>query len=200
MNAPTKSAVFKTRTAVVRSPKPPAIKDEYRAFDDFARLARMLVDRFDDIVVREKADAGDTADMLAAFFGGLEYFERDALYQHKQPHRPNLMNVWTDWQITRRVVSEQVGALLGSFPNAVPHAPKVYTTMLIEEIIAANPSALALESACREIRRSKTFAPAIAEVLALLREHEERWNDQRHWITELDERLQRRALPAGGDR
>ena len=74
--------------------------------------------------------------------------------------------------LRRRVVEEQVALLLGSFPNAVPHNPKVYTGMLVEEIVAAEPSAVALEAACREIRRTKNFLPTPAEMLKILREKE----------------------------
>jgi hypothetical protein len=58
--------------------------------------------------------------------------------------------------------------LIGGFPNASPHAPEVYTRLLVEEIVAANPDAVALEATCREIRRTKTFAPSIPELRNLL--------------------------------
>jgi hypothetical protein len=41
--------------------------------------------------------------------------------------------------------------------------------MLIEEIAAADPSAVALEAACRRLRRNCTFLPSIGEVLKALR-------------------------------
>jgi len=47
------------------------------------------------------------------------------------------------------------------------------------EIAAARPSALTLESACRDIRRTLKFVPTIAEMLKLLRKHRERWEDRR---------------------
>jgi hypothetical protein len=73
--------------------------------------------------------------------------------------------MWTDLEINRRVVVEKVSLLVGSFPNAAPHNPEAYTGMMVEEIIAANPTVSALEATCRELRRTKTFPPSIAEML-----------------------------------
>jgi hypothetical protein len=50
-------------------------------------------------------------------------------------------------------------------------------------------SAIALEAACRELRRTKTFFPPIAEALELLREHEDRWDCKKGWISTLEDRL-----------
>ena len=74
--------------------------------------------------------------------------------------------------LKRRFVKEQVALLLGSFPNAVPHNAEVYSGMLVEEIVAAEPSAVALEATCREIRRTKNFPPTPAEMLKILKEKE----------------------------
>jgi hypothetical protein len=45
------------------------------------------------------------------------------------------------WWLTRRAVAEQVALLVGSYPNALPHSPEVYTRMLVEEILAADTDA-----------------------------------------------------------
>ncbi len=84
----------------------------------------------------------------------------------------------------RAEVAKRIALLLGSFPNtgSVPD-PKVYTRMLIEEVIAAEPCLEAVESACREIRRTSTFVPAIAEFVKLLKKHEDRWADMRHAVS-----------------
>ena len=75
----------------------------------------------------------------------------------------------------RKFVSDQVALLLGSFPNAVPHSPEVYTRMLIEEICNAKPHPCELESACRRIRRTMKFPPSSAEVLEVLEEEGSQW-------------------------
>ncbi len=74
------------------------------------------------------------------------------------------------WRLKRRVISEQVAALIGSFPNCGPHNPQTYAGMLTNEIAAADPDAITLEATCRIVRRTKNFAPTIAEVLEILKE------------------------------
>jgi hypothetical protein len=75
-------------------------------------------------------------------------------------------------------VSEQVSMLIGSFPNANPSSPEMYARILIEEIVAANPSASGLEATCRQIRRTATWLPTVAELLKVLREQMEFWADR----------------------
>jgi hypothetical protein len=194
MNAPVKpkTVALQNSTPIVKSAKLPATrgKREYRDFDDFARLGKTLVERFDDVVVRGNADDGTTLPMIKAFWVETAFFDRDTLYEETKKKRPNHVGCHTDRQITRRVVSEEISLLIGGFPNAGPHSPKVYTRMMIEEIVAANPTAVALEGACREIRRTKTFAPSIPELLEALRQHEERWDNHKGWISALEERLE----------
>jgi hypothetical protein len=59
--------------------------------------------------------------------------------------------------------------------------------MLIEEILAKNPRASELESACRHIRRDEKykFPPAISEVLKVIKEQERRWSPR--WQAGADE-------------
>jgi hypothetical protein len=111
----------------------------------------------------------------------------------------------TDRQIRRQFVGDKIGFLIGSFPNAGPHNPEIYVAMLIEEIVAANPSASALEATCRQIRRTATFVPTLAEVLKILREQETFWEgdgllysmrEKRDWHAELEELMRPKILVA----
>ena len=98
----------------------------------------------------------------AEFVNGWDHvYGREELYEAKGENKY--------WRLHRRVICEQLAALIGSFPNAVPHSPEVYTAALIEEIVAANPGAVQLEAACRWLRRNCTFPPSIAEALKALR-------------------------------
>ena len=166
--------------ALKAAPKLPATsKHQWRDFDDFTHCAEVLVWRYDEKLGGKwwKWCEDSTLAMIAEFNAGLEFFNREDFYQRTKVAKRDLLNRHTHRQLTRRVVSEQVGLLIGSFPNGVPNSPEVYTRMLIEEIFAANPSAVALEATCREIRRTKTFVPAVAEVLKVLKERAEWWKD-----------------------
>jgi hypothetical protein len=84
-----------------------------------------------------------------------------------------------DGVIKKSVVSKRLSILIGSFPNAVPHSAEAYTRMLVEEVAAFDElDAIILESACREIARTCKFAPSISEVLEVLKNHNERWDNR----------------------
>jgi hypothetical protein len=191
-----KSAPVATRKAA----KAPAVNPPraYRDFDDYAKAGRFMVTQVDELMQacygiddEDKIPSQDQFthalyvkkfDASLAYFrefdAAREFFERDELYEETKEAKPNLLNCHTTRQLSRRVVSEQVGLLIGSFPNAAPHSPEVYTRMLIEEIYAANPCASVLEATCREIRRTKTFVPAIAEVMQVLQKNAEEWRER----------------------
>jgi hypothetical protein len=59
---------------------------------------------------------------------------------------------------------------IGAYPNAGPHSPEIYIPRIIEEIVAAEPCAIALEAACRRLVRTCKFPPTVVEVLEALRE------------------------------
>jgi hypothetical protein len=96
---------------------------------------------------------------LAKYEEGWAFYEREEQYGEKYDKAKG-----TEWRLARRIIFEQVASLLGSCAGA-PQVPEVYTPMLIEEIVAANPTAVQLEAACRWVRRNCTFAPSIAEML-----------------------------------
>lgn len=106
---------------------------------------------------------------IAAFDAACEHYNGGALYTCEDENGRR--------KLRRRAVAEQIGLLIGSFPNAVPHNPEAYTGMLIEEVIASGASAVALEATCRIIRRTQKFPPAISEVLEILQEQDTRWSN-----------------------
>jgi hypothetical protein len=183
MTAKPKAAALKVNLPVVKSDtkaKLPAVKAkrEYFEFDAYAEVAQQLAKNGDDTFegdVRNSHD--DLMRLYREFDAGRSFFERDELYRTRKPRRQNLLGCWCEHEITRRVVSEKISLLIGSFPNAGPHNPETYMGMMIEEVIAANPSASALEATCRELRRTKNFAPSIAELLKELRRQAEQWRN-----------------------
>jgi hypothetical protein len=193
--ATAKAMPLKAGVPMVKSPKVPAVKAKvaYRVFDDVEHLADVIVRRF---VGLEKSDpdAAEWMPMLQQFFDAVEYFERDQLYEQTKDLRRRTVgrtehNTYAT-PLSRRVVSEQVSLLIGGFPNTGSvGSPEVYTKMLVEEIIVANPSAMALESVCRQLRRTKTFLPAIAEVLEVLGYRQSFWDDVRMMACRIEDEL-----------
>ncbi len=87
-----------------------------------------------------------------------------------------------------------IACLAGSKADAA-----VYGRMLVIDVGAASPSIGALEAACRKLRRTCTFTPAISEVLTAIAEAEKylsgaRWRLEQlpRLISEADTRLQER--------
>jgi hypothetical protein len=168
-------------------------KGEYHEFDDYAEAARILGERIERLENTEDGKGcwvGDLESTYAEFARGREMFERPELYRERKTRRQNLR------EITRRVVTEKVGLLLASFPNASPGNGEAYLGMMIEEVIAANPRASALEGACRALRRTKNFAPTICEMLKELRAQAEMfdkvlgvWEEELEWAVQERERL-----------
>jgi hypothetical protein len=101
------------------------------------------------------------------------WYDRKELYQIKGKGKRE------KWTLSRRVVSEQIAVLLGSFQNVRPGTPEAFSKMMIEEVYAANPNACVFESACRHLRRTEEdFAPSIAKVLKAIKNECEAWSDR----------------------
>jgi hypothetical protein len=166
--------------SVVSSPPPPA-KPPARAYADFDKWLDLAAElesyghEVREIIARLKSGNDPAAvmegsrllasrprDKLAAqvakVIEGEEFYNRDELYDWD--HEGD-----SDAVLFRRVIAEQVGLLLGSYPNAVPHDPEAFVLMMIEEIARAEPSAIDLERACRSLRRTLKFPPTIPEML-----------------------------------
>jgi hypothetical protein len=139
-----------------------------RLWEEQARLAGLCTDLKDGNYIRIDEHTlwvnwpglkGIVSKRIERFDTGCKHYNRAALYSRRADGSERIL---------RRVVSEQIALLIGAYPNAVPHNPKIYVRLLVEEIVAAAPSAVALESACRIIRRTKKFPPTIEEMLSLL--------------------------------
>jgi hypothetical protein len=188
-----------TKDLVVRSPKlpaerpaspklpakPPAV--QWREFNQFASDAKDLREYYDDLCKQSwsssdelyltpddvECAAEEYDELLGEVRAGFERFERAENYEDDDK-----MGV-----LKHSHVAKRIGVLLGSFPNANPHAPDGYPRMLIEHV-AAIPrlTNVALESACREIVETQKFAPAISEVVTTIRKHIEQWQRRRMMI------------------
>lgn len=70
----------------------------------------------------------------------------------------------------RTLLRSALSVMIDAFPNARPHSPEAYVESLVHEVLVDGYSVAAVAKAASEIRRSKTFAPAIAEVIEACKE------------------------------
>jgi hypothetical protein len=181
--------------AVIKSPRTvPATQEppDYAEFDRFAELGQKLADQWRELgTLSDSIEQQPACCLIAEAEHELErrpYFEKLAVrFQAFESYysRDALRDLTIDedtgekqYQIKASVVSEQMALLIGSFPNAGPHSPEVFTKMLIVDVTANNPHPIVLEAACRLLRRTKNFLTTIAEVLKAIDEEGSRWCDR----------------------
>jgi hypothetical protein len=73
-----------------------------------------------------------------------------------------------DHPATKNDIAVQVMMLIAAYPNNTRADLKIYSATLAEDIGAAAPGRLALDWACRRLRRTCKFTPSIAEVIEAL--------------------------------
>ena len=191
------------KLAVVTTPA--TIKPRYADFDRFAALADQIVRHFDMVceVSLDEPDGLERAEQLAAEWPKVAELlakcaEADAFYDRREYYDNRGTEV-----IARSVVAEKIGALVDGF-EFPPHNTVVFVPLLIEEIIAAQPNALVLESACRQIRRTPKLKriPSIGDILELLQQHREQWGDRwecMRMAADQQQRLEARIRKAKGN-
>jgi hypothetical protein len=81
-----------------------------------------------------------------------------------------------DDEVQRPEIAMMVAKLVGSFPTSNIPDPKVFVRVLIEDVMACNPSFLVLDSACRKLRTEQKFMPSIAEVVAAIEIQDRTWS------------------------
>jgi hypothetical protein len=84
-----------------------------------------------------------------------------------------------DGRVRQSELSKMLALLVGSFPTSNVPEPAVFTRFMLEDVAAVGtfgPSFPAMEGACRELRTTKTFMPAIAEVIEAVKKHEAMWD------------------------
>ena len=106
-----------------------------------------------------------SAKFLVSMFGGDIEADLEALWPNEDICRPS-----------RKHIARRLSLMIGAFPNASPHSPEIYVRQMLSHVAGEHPSAMVLESACREIEASHKFLPAAAEMLTVLREQKEIWD------------------------
>lgn len=129
------------------------------------------------------ANGLEEAERLAAVLGGQDFqskIARAVAYVEARA-RP----------ATGDEVGRQIALLLGSYPNARPSDPAVYSRMLIEDVRAAQPTWAALDSACRHWRQKQKWPPSVAELLDELGRAEGRWRVRADMMRSATETIRR---------
>jgi hypothetical protein len=81
--------------------------------------------------------------------------------------------------LRRSVVSVRLASMIGAFPNANPTDPEVYVGLLLEHVCAEKGiNLLTLDTACRKIVATQKFVPTVSEIIAVLGEQQQKWNDR----------------------
>ena len=90
---------------------------------------------------------------------------------------------------TRVQIAQHLGVLMTCYQNARPS--EVFVKIVIGDVDDMKPTLLALQQACRNLRRTCIFPPTIAEILRALREAEERLSLRLKFIREIPYQLDR---------
>jgi hypothetical protein len=166
----------------------PAVIDEadsYRGFEKFVKMADQLAEIFDELGdVKKLVAGGITEKQLRSAQKTLDGFEDDGWRDRimdceRQLEQFNPDDAFDDdFIILKAQVSKHLAMLIGSFLSGAKNVPNmaVFTGRLLNEVWAAEPSVVVLESACRQLVRSESdFMPGIGKVLAAIKDQDEIW-------------------------
>ena len=139
-----------------RPPPPDVVAEAWRwseAPEKRLKRRRALLEAAEALLLKFSAE--ELAAGVAEYGAGWRWFEFDDNYQGSGDRRT----------VSVGFVTAMVATLIGAFPSGSPSSPAVFTRMMIEELIAAESTASRIECAIRTLIRTRTFLPAIAEVL-----------------------------------
>jgi hypothetical protein len=187
MSAHSKSLALRTRLPAKTSSS--RLPDEYFQLD---LIAAELMEQFDEVIIGRKPACKALLPAVKRFLAAVESFDHAHTEEAQWPRR-DLCNNRKERQIARDFVVAKIADLFEAFGNARPKASALM--FLINDVVGANPSPSALETACKRYRHVNVFAPsAIGELLPLLIEEEERWINHREWIGCLAESLEHKLI------
>jgi hypothetical protein len=134
-----------------------------------------------DYVEQELAKHWSSREDIAEYQQMWDYWEHRELYEKLKKPKYNHKEVLVNEVIKAQRVALQVAGLYADYNLADDEAGQIRATVMVEDIKAARPSAPALESTCREVRRTENyikFPPKVREVRELLAKHEDAWADR----------------------
>jgi hypothetical protein len=87
---------------------------------------------------------------------------------------------YENYNVRKSELSKMLALLVSSFPTSNVQNPEVFTRFMLEDVAGLEPHFEVLDCACRELRTTKTFMPAIAEVISAIKKHDKIWSDRFH--------------------
>jgi hypothetical protein len=95
-------------------------------------------------------------------------------------------------------IKREVAGLIACYPTQSDVS--IFVAFVVEEIAIEQPCVFALAAACRELRRTKTFRPSIAEILEVLQARREGTTWAIKQLLEMDDRISKmRMIVSEGD-
>ena len=94
--------------------------------------------------------------------------------------------------LRRSVIGERVAQLVGAFPNGAPRDPVIYVTMMVHNVSLVDDLIMpALDAAIWQIIGTKTFLPAISEVIEIVNRQAAVWENRSWAIRDLADQSRR---------
>jgi hypothetical protein len=90
-------------------------------------------------------------------------------------------------------IKQAIGGLIACYPSQADVS--IFVAFAVEEVAVELPSVYTLAAACRELRRTKTFRPSIAEILEALNARQSGWIRR---IVDLDDEIESMRNAGGG--
>jgi hypothetical protein len=89
---------------------------------------------------------------------------------------------------TEEGVRRHIAIMLGAFPNARPHEPKVYVAALIYDVLDLRIPDACVAAAAQDVRRSFKFVPAVSEFLTLATARRDHFTARRDTLHRFEQR------------
>lgn len=97
-------------------------------------------------------------------------------------------NYDSEGNLKKQVIAKRLTAMIGAVPTVKPAEPEIFAKMLLEHVAVLDElNYLIIESACREIERTKKFL-SITEILEIIEAQQELWNKRQAAIGGIEAR------------
>jgi hypothetical protein len=192
-----------------RPPKPPTVWKpvKFKHFLQFVTDLDILVEYYDELLETKRAIymGGDIPESLESL-GSLshdEYTEiiescRESMRRYDRDG-DNDPRYDEDGDLTFEYASKRLGAMMDNWLNTKfedEDAAARFGQSMVEHVLAHNPTAAELESACRKlVDRSKPFTPNTGEVVRAVKAEKEAWEPRKSTLRNV-ERLYKEVVEA----